>query len=276
MRAVQRLAVVAALLVACASLPLAADPRLEARVARLERIMRTQGPSELLLQVQRLQQEVQQLRGLVEDQRNTLERLQRQQRDQYLDLEAQLDNREPQEKRDTAPTGDDDPATRRLETGRADLDALTSLSADGGNAQAALPLPAPEASANTGERNAYRAAFDLLKERRYEEAIAAFKDLLRRYPQGSFAADARFWLAETYYVTRDYAAALDHYDQLIARYPNSERLPSAMLKVGYIHYQEGRRGEARAVLEEVSARYPETTEANLARDRLRRMGAAPR
>ena len=276
MKAIQRLVIIAAIPAACSALPVAADPALEARVARLERMVRTQGPSELLLQVQRLQQEVQTLRGLVESQQNTLERLQGQQRDQYLDLEARLDDGEMKGSADAGSSGDAAAAGGRSELERADLDALTASPRDGGGAQTVPALPAPEAAVTPGERKAYRAAFDLLKERRYPEAIAAFEDQLRRYPQGRFTADAHFWLGETYYVTRDYAAALEEYDRLLARYPDSDRVPSAMLKVGYVHYQEGRRAEARAVLEEVVARYPDTTEANLAEDRLRRMGRSLR
>ena len=56
-----------AALTALVALPVcAADPALEARVERIERALGNQAASSLLLQVQRLQQEVQELRGLVE------------------------------------------------------------------------------------------------------------------------------------------------------------------------------------------------------------------
>lgn len=246
-----------------------ADPALEGRVARLERILSTEGPSQILLRVQQLQQEVQDLRGLVESQQHRLDRLERR-----------------------LPSGDDSGATAGP-SGIDDGDWRSPRSdeqlrqwgqqpetagwVDGlgegfvrGPAGGGLSLPSPE-TATGGERDAYLAAFDLLKDRQYEDAIGAFDDLIERFPQGEYAEDSLFWLGETYFVTRDYDAAMTQYDRLIAAYPQSERLPSAMLKVGYIHEEQGHLESARAVLEEVTARYPFSNEAGLARDRLKRM-----
>ena len=49
-----------------ASPAVTADPLLEGRVARLERIQESQGGANLQLQIQQLQQEMQELRGIVE------------------------------------------------------------------------------------------------------------------------------------------------------------------------------------------------------------------
>ena len=62
------------ILAAAPALSIAADQRL----------------SDLLLQMQRLQQEVQQLRGQLELQKHELSTLKRLQREQYLDLDARL------------------------------------------------------------------------------------------------------------------------------------------------------------------------------------------
>ncbi|MBK1720425.1 hypothetical protein CKO27_22845, partial [Thiocystis violacea] len=67
-----------------------ADPELDGRVGRLERILENQSGSELLLQMQRLQTEMQELRGMVEQQRFDIDKLQRQQRDQFIDLDSRL------------------------------------------------------------------------------------------------------------------------------------------------------------------------------------------
>ena len=62
-------------LVACcipANSVLAADPALEARLSRIERMLNERSLSDLVLQVQQLQQEVQDLRGQVETQQYVL------------------------------------------------------------------------------------------------------------------------------------------------------------------------------------------------------------
>ena len=68
----------------------AADPLLEDRLARIERIMENQSASGLMLQQQQLQQELQELRGLVESQQFEIQKMQRQLRDQYLDIDSRL------------------------------------------------------------------------------------------------------------------------------------------------------------------------------------------
>ncbi|MBK1732240.1 tol-pal system protein YbgF [Thiococcus pfennigii] len=263
MRPIQGLALVTLVSGGLSIVPAGAEAQLEARVARLERILDNQAPSELLLEVQRLRQEVQDLRGQVETQQHVLDLLQRQPAGQPEGAAAPSDGRGLADL-DLSPPGGE--RWGAAEANRTDGEAL------GAGAAGGVPLlPLPETSVGS-EREAYQAAFGLLKERRYEDAIAAFEALLRDYPQGQYADDALFWLGETYYVTRDYADAIAQYDRLIAAHPQSARLPGAMLKVGYIHAEQGRPEDARAVFEAITARYPNSNEARQASDRLARMG----
>ncbi|MBK1720452.1 tol-pal system protein YbgF [Thiocystis violacea] len=132
-------------------------------------------------------------------------------------------------------------------------------------------LPAPETIGGT-ERDLYSQAFELLKDRKYEESKVAFNDLLRRYPQGEFADNARYWLGETYYVLREYPAAMAEYDRLVQLNPSSPKVPGAMLKIGLIQYDQKDFDQAKATLERVINSYPASTEARLAKSRLERIG----
>ena len=68
-------------------------------------------------------------------------------------------------------------------------------------------LPSPETTAG-GEREAYKAAFDLLKAGKYPEARAGFEAFLAAHPQHELASNAQYWLGEVSYVERNYDAAL--------------------------------------------------------------------
>ena len=125
--------------------------------------------------------------------------------------------------------------------------------------------------ASASEQQAYDQAFDLLKQSRYEEAIAAFKEFLTTYPRSALADSAQYWIAEARYVNRAYEAALHEYNTLIRRYPASRRLPDAMLKVGYIHYDNQQWQEARRALNAVVVRYPGSRVAVSAKMRLDQM-----
>jgi tol-pal system protein YbgF len=262
----------------------------EDRVARIERVLENQGGSDVMLRMQQLQQEMQELRGLVETQQFELQKLQRQQRDQFLDLDSRL-GAEPGAGElgaplaATGPTSGATPGAAPGATGAIDVSGA-DLKPPLGAAEpppvtapvpfspAAVGIPALPTPETTGgnERDAYRDAFELLKERKYPEAVEAFNDLLRRYPQGEFTDNARYWLGETYYVQRNYPAALAEFDRLVQLNPTSNKIPGAMLKIGYIQYEQEAFDQARAALTQVVTQYPDSTEARLARSRLDRMG----
>lgn len=265
-----------------------ADPALEARVDRLERILENQSGSELLLQVQRLQTEMQELRGMVEQQRFEIEKLQRQQRDQFLDLDSRLSGASGGGH--AAPLGGSSAigdAKPTLPSGMVDASG-GGLSSPGDAAQTSSPAATSASPANQGpvgipslpspetiggnERDLYSRGFELLKDRKYEESKAAFNELLRRYPQGEYADNARYWLGETYYVLRDYPAALTEYHRLVQLNPSSPKVPGALLKIGFIQYEQHDLEQAKTTLEQVVSTYPNSTEARLARSRLERIG----
>jgi tol-pal system protein YbgF len=254
----------------------------EDRVARIERVLENQGGSDVMLRMQQLQQEMQELRGLVETQQFELQKLQRQQRDQFLDLDSRL-GAEPGSGEPGAPVGTSGAApgaSGPIDVSGADLKPPVGavepppVTAPVPSSPAAVGIPALPAPETTGgnERDAYRDAFELLKERKYPEAVDAFNDLLRRYPQGEFTDNARYWLGETYYVQRNYPAALAEFDRLVQLNPTSNKIPGAMLKIGYIQYEQEAYDQARAALTQVVTQFPDSTEARLARSRLDRMG----
>ncbi len=121
------------------------------------------------------------------------------------------------------------------------------------------------------EQASYDAAFDLLKQSRYDEAVAAFKEFQIRFPKSTLADSAQYWIAEARYVNRAYDAALHEYSSLIQRYPNSKRLPDAMLKIGYIHFDNEQWEQARRALNAVVIRYPGSRVAVSAKMRLDQM-----
>jgi tol-pal system protein YbgF len=267
----------------------------EVRLDRLERMLNEQTLSDLVLQIQRLQQEVQDLRGQVELQQY---RMQQMDRGGFAGFGAgPVRPPLPANEADALTPGDSGSADGAAsggigapagqatveagDNGDGGIDALGPVVApppqqglgalgrgDGGGGT--LALPSPETSAG-GEREAYRAAFELLKDRDYPRAKQAFTSMLARYPQGQFADNGLYWLGEIGYVTKDYPAAMIHFNRLISDYPLSPKLPGAMLKLGYVYYDQNDLEQARNVLMSVAERFPDTTEGRLAKGRLDQM-----
>lgn len=139
----------------------------------------------------------------------------------------------------------------------------------GQQAEAERPPPDPVRA-----RADYQRAFQLLKEAQYSQALAAFTRFLADYPDSAFSDNAQYWLAETHYVMRDYAAAIEAYQALLGTYPDSQKVSHAWLKIGYSQAELGQDALARATLEKVITRYPGTTVARLADERLKKAAAS--
>jgi len=136
------------------------------------------------------------------------------------------------------------------------------------SAQAAVTPGSPEAE--------YQAAFNLLKEGKYDEAAAALRDFLAKHPQHELASNATYWLGEAHYVRRDYPAALAAFEGMLRDYPGARKAPDALLKSGYCQYELKRYAPARATLTRLVQEFPGTPAAAEAATRLERLGAEGR
>lgn len=246
----------------------------------------------MVYQMQDLLEEVRELRGMVEAQQREIENLRRRQRDQYLDLDERLQQlgrsgvaaadpvddvapidpvpeQVPEQTHDEAP--EEAPRVADAPEVRAPIDAemeITPLPGAPAVAPRDLGTPTEE------EQAAYDRAFRALRETRYADAAEGFSDFLDEYPDSAYAPNALYWLAETYYVTRDFETALSFFSQLLDQYPASNKEGDALLKIGFSHYELREWSEARAALEQVRSQHPGTTLARLAETRLRDMRLA--
>ena len=87
------------------------------------------------------------------------------------------------------------------------------------------------------DRANYQAAFDLLKDGKYPEAISGFKQFLTTFPNSALADNAQYWLGEAHYVTKQYPDALRAFRTVLEKYPDSRKMPDALLKIGYCNYE---------------------------------------
>ncbi len=102
-------------------------------------------------------------------------------------------------------------------------------------------------------------------------ARLGFREFLRMFPTNERAPDALFYIGETFAgENADSAAAV--YQQVVKTYPNSPRAPAALYKLGLLAEQRGNKAAARTYYSRVIAGYPRSDEANLARDKLQRLG----
>ena len=215
-----------------------------------------ESPVGLLVQIQELQVEVRSLRNQAEIFQREQENAQRRQRQMYDDLDRRLRSRE---------------RTTGAAAGFPDAGQGSPVTVDAPPGAGVSGHPTSSAAANDqpGEREAYEQAFDMLKQSRYSDAIAAFTRFLQVFPAGAYAASAQYWIAEAHYVNRDYTKALAQFRTVVQRFGSSAKAPDAWLKMGYTQFELGQEGAARATLQELIRRYPGTRVATAAQNRLR-------
>ncbi len=233
----------------CALLEPMEDPNaarldeLERRMQALERVIENQSLVTMTQKVSAVERQGDEMRGRVESLEHNSETTADRQRRLYADLDARI---------------------QELESA---LKARSAVSVMDGGTLSPGQLPVPGGS----DRDNYQAAFELLKEERYEPAAMAFQQFLVTYPDSELADNAQYWLAESHYVTRKFTEALTSFEVVINDYPRSRKVPDALLKMGYCNYELERWDAARASLTRVQSDYPETTAARLAGQRLKRM-----
>ncbi len=122
-----------------------------------------------------------------------------------------------------------------------------------------------------GEKSSYQSAFNLLMDRKYDQAKKSFRNFLTEYPRSRLADNAQYWLAEANYVTRNFDVAQDEFNKVINSHPGSPKVSDAMLKIGYIQYEKKQWSAAKGTLNSVVDRYPNSTASQLAKKRLSKM-----
>jgi len=120
----------------------------------------------------------------------------------------------------------------------------------------------------------YQQAFNLLRQSLYDQAIRAFQQFLTNHPNDRYSDNAQYWLAEAYYVKREFPLALDEYNKVITNFPESQKVSDAMLKVGFTMIELGQIDNAREHLQALIRQQPDSTVARLADERLKQLGSA--
>ena len=120
-----------------------------------------------------------------------------------------------------------------------------------------------------GPAQLFQLSFDQLRRGSYATARAGFEELLQKYPDFDEASAAQLYIAQSYEQERRIAEADSVYGLVVRRYPRSKDAPTALYKYGLSQLGQGKTAAARAALQRVVREFPSSTEAELARDRLR-------
>lgn len=216
-----------------------------------------ESPPSLVMQskLEFLQQEVQELRGKVEEQAYQLQQMQDNQRKLFADLEKRLHENKP-----AAPTVKANPA---------------EMSESVTEKPAANPVPSPFVNANEkdvlAQEKIYQNAYHLIQNKDYEAALTAFKSLITHYPNGKYLPNAHYWIGEIHLTKGNLSGAAESFEMVVRLYPEHPKAPDSLLKLGYVEYAKGQWKRSKEILSQVKSQYPGSTSAQLADSRLQMM-----
>ncbi len=118
----------------------------------------------------------------------------------------------------------------------------------------------------------YQSALSYYNGGQYQLAIQAFQQYLQDFGDTDLASNAQFYIGDSYYNQGNYAQAVEEYNKCIERYPKGNKLAAAQLKKGYALLALDQTQAGARELRSVIKRYPNSHEADLARQRLRKLG----
>ena len=196
--------------------------------------------SELFYRIQVLQQDLKDLRGTIEEQSYLIKRLERSQKEQYLDLDNRL-----------------------VQLGGADLESPAAQTEDKESSEEVTTL-LNEVPEFDNEREAYQYAFDLMRNRQYQESLAGFEEIIVAFPNGQYTPNAFYWIGELYLAQGDNEKSRQSFIQVISLYPDHQKVPDAMYKLGVVYFALGDNQSALRYLGQVQQDYPNSSAAGLA------------
>jgi tol-pal system protein YbgF len=157
--------------------------------------------------------------------------------------------------------------TKQLEDMQAAQQSLAASQAQQQAAQKAQEqAPPPDVLYNNALRDYNGGKNDL--------ALQEFSDYIKFYPNTDFAGNSYFYLGEMQFKQGNYQAAVQSYDQVLQNFPSGNKAAAAQLRKGFALIELGKQDDGVAELRHLIQRYPRSTEAVQARERLRKLGVS--
>lgn len=212
---------------------------------------------DLLRKIEFLQQEMQELRGKVEEQAYELKKTQEQNKKLYVDLDQRLRQKE---------SGLNEEGARFTDSSeKSNLETLGSTAAP--NHSEAVLSTSHTAELAVEER-LYQNAYRCIQNKDYDNALSIFQDLVNQFSKGKYLPNAYYWMGEIHMVKGDFTSASSAFNRVYSQYPDHPKAADSLLKLGYVEYAKGDWKRSKDLLSQVKRQFPGSTSAQLADGRL--------
>lgn len=214
--------------------------------------------TETQTRIQQMEDEIRNLRGMIEEQGFTLSRMSTKMDRVLGDVEMRLGDLE----------GNGGANVRTLSSaeddGNAENPSLSDIPTAAGDATSDYrdeDVLASRSGASTLGRSddkiaaEYESAFAHLKGGDYEQAGGEFLAFIKKYPDHVLSGNAKYWLGETFYVRGDFQRAARVFAEGYKEYPQSGKRADYLLKLGLSLSSMGSKDDACVALGQLESEY---------------------
>ena len=183
----------------------------------------------LYKKIEVLEEEIRDLRNILEENSILVDRSLELQQQRYLDLDARI-----------------------LEISKISSEKPSSVDEDA-------------KSLDTEEKELFKSALILFEESRFAEALEIFSQIIITFPNGSFTADAYFWSGELFLAQEMFEDAKLSFKNVVDNFYQHSRTPDSLFKLGEIYRIEGDVERSLEFYDKVKEDFPDSGASQLAK-----------
>lgn len=128
------------------------------------------------------------------------------------------------------------------------------------------PSPAPPVLPEAAQA-VYDQGYSLYHQNRYLEAETAFQRFLQAWGDTELGDNALFWIGASRLARGEGDTALAAFREVVSRYPEGNKVPDALLKIAEISERSGDLDGATTAYRQILTFHPDSAAASIARDR---------
>ena len=118
---------------------------------------------------------------------------------------------------------------------------------------------------DTEEKELFKSALILFEESRFAEALEIFSQIIITFPNGAFTADAYFWSGELFLAQEMYEDAKLSFKNVVDNFYQHSRAPDSLFKLGEIYRIEGDIERSLGFYDKVNEDFPDSGASQLSK-----------
>lgn len=136
-------------------------------------------------------------------------------------------------------------------------------------ARVAPPASLANVAGSVDPEELYNSGYSKLTKGDFKGAREEFQKFLQLFPQTEYSDNAQFGIGEAYYKEKKYEEAILEYEEVVKKFPQGNKLPDAMLKQAFAFVALNDANSAKLLLQKLIERFPASEQAEIARAKLK-------